>query len=450
MAFHILSFEGPDAYARAGGLASRVEGLSLSLTEQGFETHLWFIGDPAAPGEEIWRAVHLHRWCQWISRQEPAGVYAGEEWKRREYAASLPPKLFQLLEAKLRQRGEAVVLAEEWQTADAVLHLDWLLMQAGLRESVRLFWNANNTFGFDRIDWPRLKQAATVTTVSRYMKHLMAGRGVQAVVIPNGLDPTALETPARSLVRELRQRVSGRTLLVKMGRFDPGKCWLDAIAITSKMKRLGWRPLLVARGGPERHGREVLAAAHLAGLKVVECCLRAPGTQDLLCALSNSDTRDLIHITSYIEPATRRVLFRSADVVLANSIHEPFGLVGLEAMGAGGLACTGSSGEEYAQPGWNALVLETRDPEEFLGLFEQLRLRPTHERRIRSAARATARRYAWREIVQGVLLPRVRLLGAMQCATFLEGLGAGRRPRVRLRPNGARANYAMTDEFLAH
>lgn len=31
MVFHILSFEGPDAYARAGGLASRVEGLALSL-----------------------------------------------------------------------------------------------------------------------------------------------------------------------------------------------------------------------------------------------------------------------------------------------------------------------------------------------------------------------------------------------------------------------------------
>jgi len=89
---------GADAYARAGGLASRVEGLALSLTEQGFETHLWFIGDPEAPGEELWRGVHLHRWCQWISRHEPAGVYSGEEWKRHEYATSLPPRLFQLQE----------------------------------------------------------------------------------------------------------------------------------------------------------------------------------------------------------------------------------------------------------------------------------------------------------------------------------------------------------------
>jgi glycosyltransferase involved in cell wall biosynthesis len=411
MEFHILSFEGPDRYSRAGGLASRVEGLALSLSRQGFETHLWFIGDPDAPGEELWRGVHLHRWCQWISRQERAGVYAGEEWKRHEYVTSLPPVLFKFQERRLRNGGESVVLAEEWQTADAVLHLDWLLRQAGLRDSVQLFWNANNTFGFDRIDWHRLQPAAIVTTVSRYMKHLLAAHNVPAVVIPNGLDPTALEIPAPSVVRKLRRRVRGRTLLVKMGRFDPGKCWLDAIAITADMKRLGWRPLLVARGGTERHGREVFAAARKASLNVVERGLRASGARGLLGVFSDLDSRDVIHLTSHVEPVARRVLFRSADVVLANSIHEPFGLVGLEAMAAGGLACTGSSGEDYAQPGLNALVLDTHDPGEFLGLFAQLRLSPTHERRIRAAARATARHYAWREIVQGVLLPRIRLLG---------------------------------------
>ena len=48
MQFHIVSFEGPDAYSRAGGLATRVEGLAETLAALGFETHLWFIGDPDA------------------------------------------------------------------------------------------------------------------------------------------------------------------------------------------------------------------------------------------------------------------------------------------------------------------------------------------------------------------------------------------------------------------
>jgi glycosyltransferase involved in cell wall biosynthesis len=97
--------------------------------------------------------------------------------------------------------------------------------------------------------------------------------------------------------------------------------------------------------------------------------------------------------------------------VLANSSHEPFGLVGLEAMAAGGIACTGCTGEDYAVPGRNALVLETGKPEEFMGLFGQLRDAPAQARAMRQAGRVTARRFSWQEVVGRVLLPRVALAG---------------------------------------
>ena len=48
--FHLLSFEGPDLYARAGGVATRVVGLAEELASRGFDTHLWFVGDPSEPG----------------------------------------------------------------------------------------------------------------------------------------------------------------------------------------------------------------------------------------------------------------------------------------------------------------------------------------------------------------------------------------------------------------
>jgi hypothetical protein len=73
----------------------------------------------------------------------------------------------------LQQGRRAVILAEEWQTVHAVLHLDWLLRQAGVRHQVTILWNANNTFSFHRIDWARLAQAAVITTVSRYMKQVV-------------------------------------------------------------------------------------------------------------------------------------------------------------------------------------------------------------------------------------------------------------------------------------
>ena len=93
----------------------------------------------------------------------------------------------EVLGPRLRLGDRAVVLAEEWQTTDAVLHLDWLLRTLGLRHRVSILWNANNTFGFEGISWDRLRQAALITTVSRYMKHCMRGIGIDPMVIPNAL-----------------------------------------------------------------------------------------------------------------------------------------------------------------------------------------------------------------------------------------------------------------------
>jgi hypothetical protein len=80
-AFVLLSFEGPDSYARAGGLGARVSGLAVALADAGYETHLFFIGSAEAAGHEVrcGGSLHLHRWCQWISKYHPGGVYDGEE-----------------------------------------------------------------------------------------------------------------------------------------------------------------------------------------------------------------------------------------------------------------------------------------------------------------------------------------------------------------------------------
>jgi len=410
MQFHVLSFEGPDQYAQAGGIATRVWGLSESLAERGFPTHLWFVGDPDRPGHDRRNGVELHRWCQWISRYHPGGVYDGEEGKRLDYASSLPPYLWTNFFQQALQLGDsAVVLAEEWQTVDCVLHLDWLLRMAGVRERVSIFWNANNTFGFERIDWQRLAKAAVITTVSRYMKQLMRGLGADPIVIHNGLGRDAYEEPDPAAVWALRQRFHDRTLLSKVGRWDPDKNWLLAVAIVEELKHRGSRPLLVARGGVERHGAEVMAAAQSAGLHVVERDLADPGAEGLLRATADINGADVVSLRSPLDGECRRALFQGASVVLANSAHEPFGLVGLEAMAVGGLACTGYSGEDYAVPGRNALVMQTSSPREFIGLLERYSADPAANTSLRDAARVTARLYAWPEIIERALLPHISL-----------------------------------------
>jgi len=311
-----------------------------------------------------------------------------------------------------RRGGHAVILAEEWQTADAVLHLDWLLRAAGVRERASILWNANNTFGFERIQWDRLSQAAVLTTVSRYMKHRMSGEGVIPLVIPNGLTTDAFDPPDRPAVAELRRRFRGRTLLAKMARWDPDKRWIAAVEIVADMKRQSWRPLLIARGGCEPHGEEVIAAARARGLQVTEREWKGSGVGPLMEALQDIGSADVVVLRSHVDPESRRALFRGVNAVLANSEHEPFGLVGLETMAAGGIACTGCSGEDYAIAGQNALVLETADPREFVGLFRRLRSNPAEASALRRSGRSTAQRYAWPQVARGVLLPRIELARA--------------------------------------
>lgn len=411
MQWHLLAFEGPDVYARAGGIASRITGLAQALATAGFETHLWFVGDPDLPGHETRNGLRLHRWCQWISRYHPVGVYDGEQGKHVDYAASLPPFLLQEgLLAHLQRGGRAVILAEEWHTVSTVLHLDWLLRQAGVRPQVTILWNANNLFGFERIDWHLLTAAATLTTVSRYMKHRMQSLGVNPLVIPNGLSTDDLVLPEPQSVASFRSRLRGRTVLSKVARWDPDKSWLLALDTVRTMKRQGWEPLLIARGGVEAYGTEVLAAAAGAGLRVVERTLSQPGVCGLLHTLERLEDVDMVSLCSPLDSDNRRVLFQGSEAVLANSGHEPFGLVGLETMAVGGVACTGCSGEDYAVPGQNALVLETTDPREFIGLLRELHLHPAQERAIRRAGRVTARHYLWSHILSDILLPRLRLL----------------------------------------
>jgi glycosyltransferase involved in cell wall biosynthesis len=194
-----------------------------------------------------------------------------------------------------------------------------------------------------------------------------------------------------------------------MARWDPDKRWVATIETVAEMKRQRWRPLLLARGGCEPHGAEVLAVARARGLRVVDCAPERPGARSLFGALRGIGDADVVNLRSFVDSETRRVLFRAADAVLANSEHEPFGLVGLEAMAAGGVACTGCSGEDYALPGQNALVLETDDPREFMSLFRRLRAEPGMAGALRRAGRWTARRYAWPEVVERVLLPRVEI-----------------------------------------
>ncbi len=418
----ILSFEGPDQpYSMAGGLGVRVAELSQALAAQGYVTHIIFIGDPNLPGREEREGgrLVLHRWCQWISRYHPAGVYQGEDGKLADYTASVPPFVVDQIVRPAAMRGKVVaVLAEEWHTAEVTCRLSDMLSWAGLRNQVLLLWNANNHFSFHRINWGRLGYVATITTVSKYMKHIMWNLGLNALVIPNGIPDRFLIPADPDAVAALQTGIGGAPLLFKIGRFDPDKRWLMAVEAAARFKERGHPVKLMIRGGIEPHGSEVLGHAHWRGLRVRDVSLDRSEALATVAAVSAAAVdADLLNLKSFISDDFKRICYGAADAVLANSGHEPFGIVGLEVMGAGGVAVVGATGEDYALSFHNCLVTETDDPEEMIGYLLHLRSHPSLEEEIRREARRTAALFTWPEVIEN-------LLGKLEYLAMSRGVGA--------------------------
>ena len=93
-------------------------------------------------------------------------------------------------------------------------------------------------------------------------------------------------------------------MVAKIARWDPDKGWVATIAIVRELKRQGLRPLLVARGGVEPHGADVLAAAADAGLRVVEREQQRPGAAGTLEALEElAQTQDERRVC-FLRPAS--------------------------------------------------------------------------------------------------------------------------------------------------
>ncbi len=273
--FVLLSFEGPDPYSQAGGLGVRITNIAQCLASQGYLTHLIFIGSPDLPGHEVQcdGRLQYHRWCQWISRYHPLGVYDGEEGKLFDFTRSVPPYIVdQIAAPAIAQGRRLVVLAEEWQTAESLIRLSDQLYTAGLRANSILLWNANNTKGFERIEWRRLDFVSTLTTVSRYMKHIMRDLGLDPLVVPNGIPSDLLQPIPQAEASRVHERLAGEDglLMFKVARYDPDKCWMSAVEAAACLKQNGAKIRFLCRGGIEAHGSQVLNHARELGLVVQE------------------------------------------------------------------------------------------------------------------------------------------------------------------------------------
>ncbi len=396
----VLSFEGPDRYAMVGGLGVRASELTVALADAGFDTELIYVGDPSLPPVEQTRErLTLRRWGQWISAYHPQGVYDGEWGKINDYGSSVPPYLLaNMIEPAVARNERVLVLAEDWQVVPAVLGLDAILRRAALREAATIVWNANNTYGFERIDFAALAQAAHITCVSRYMKFELALRGAESLVIPNGIPERIFDEVRASDVAYLRRLFDGRHMLLKVGRFDPDKRWLQAIDAVADLRDDGIRVQLVVRGGKEPYAGVVFERAAQRGLTIEDVSFESPTVEAIGDTLAASKA-DIVNVRSFLPDTMLYTLYGAVDAVLANSGKEPFGLVGLEVMAAGGIAVCGSTGEDYARAFDNAIVCDTSDPLELATYLDRLFDDTAIQHRIRENAPVTARQFSWPNVL---------------------------------------------------
>ena len=353
----------------------------------------------------------MHRWCQAISADARDGVYDAEERKIEDLCIWLPGHLAEVVAADRAEGRRTVVLAEDWHTAWPLIAIHDELVRRGLREHAVLAWTANNRFGFDRIDFGRLAAAATLLTISRAMKHLMWGYGVNPRVVPNGIPPELLAAGSDAGRGMLRAVLGRRIALAKVGRWDPDKRWAMALDAVARLRDRGEPAILLARGwngtaAASAHYRELRAHAEWLGLPWSTCEVAAPGRRGLAVAMRGvvPDGAGVVELAFPVEGEQLQMLYEETDAVLANSGFEPFGLVGLEAMAARAIVIAGSTGEDYVMPFRNGFALDTDDACEIVGCLDWLQRDPDRDRAMRAAAYETARRSRWDDVTDRLLL----------------------------------------------
>ena len=231
------------------------------------------------------------------------------------------------------------------------------------------------------------------------MKFELAQHGVPALVVPNGIDDALLDGPPKSLAKKFRKALNGKPSLVKVGRFDPDKNWLQAIDAVGELARMDLAPQLIVRGGREAYGEVVLQRARTRGLRVERIEANGDDGEAVAAALGRC-TADVVHLQAFLPDRTLAALYNAADAVLANSGKEPFGLVGLEVMAARGVAVCGATGEEYADPFVNAIVCDTNDAGELAQYLTSVYGHASRVEKIRDAGYETAKRYRWSTVLE--------------------------------------------------
>jgi glycosyltransferase involved in cell wall biosynthesis len=183
-----------------------------------------------------------------------------------------------------------------------------------------------------------------------------------------------------------------------------------ALDVVDGLRHSGRSAVLVARGwsgddaAASHYGDLRRHASHL-GLEWAVCHEGGTADHEVVKPVWGPDqaTPSIVELAFPTPERQLRSLYHGADVVIANSGFEPFGLVGLEAMASAGLVFTGCSGEDYMSVR-NGFSLDTDLADEVLQCLDWLRRDQRREPAMRASAFETASHYCWEQVLDRLLL----------------------------------------------
>ena len=378
----MLSWEYPPRVV--GGLGRHVNALARTLASQGHQVHLVTRDHPDAPAEEELEGVHVVR----VTEAPPVIDFADlVPWvlafNNRVQAAA----------AQILHRHEVDVLhAHDWLVAYAA---------AGLKEAFDLPVVATihaTEYGrhqgylpgpmnklIHQVEWWLTYEARRVITCSRYMHDQVADIFAKPPetldVVPNGVDVRDFALPDEEVAafrRELAPQDTNVVLFAGRLEYEKGvQTVLDAL-----------------------HGLRELVGP-------TEFLIAGVGTysEELRRKVAELELEEHVRFTGVLADHDLRLHYAAADVAVAPSIYEPFGLVAVEAMACGTPVVVGDTGGlREVVSGGHGLTFTPQDAEHLTEVLGRV----LSDRRL--AAELTSRgrerilaRYDWNEVARATV-----------------------------------------------
>ncbi len=376
-----LSWEFPPRVV--GGLGRHVAALSRTLAAAGHEVHVVTRGHPDAPSEEHLDGVHVLR----VGEAPPVIPFDAENLV--PWVLAFNNGVQAVAHRLLRERTVDVVHAHDWLVGYAAAgvkaaHDLPLVATVHATEYGRHQGHLPTDLSklIHQVEWWLTYEARRVITCSRYMKRevrtIFQLPTAKVNVVPNGVAVADFSIPDDDLADFRRRSVRrGEKLVVFAGRLEYEKGVQTVIrAMERLLDEVGPVRFVVAGDGTY--------ADELRGL------------------VRKLRLTRRVTFTGFLEDHDLRLHYAAADVAVAPSIYEPFGLVAIEAMACGTPVVVGDTGGLREIVGEDAgLRFEPGDPDSLAdALIAVLTDDELAAGLVRRARQVIARRYDWRQVAR--------------------------------------------------